>query len=142
MGNVDNLIPSGGKWDVFDAADMDEFTKMMDQYGDAAKKVINDVLHEEGAEVIKKEISRLLPSSGRRWKGKGAAARAVMPGKFDQDEELLAVTIAARGKYHYLYFPDDGSNTKRHVGNQQFMHRGAEKASPKVIELCLGRLIN
>lgn len=142
MANVDNLVPSANRtWDVFDASDMDEFTGMMSRYGDAAKKVINDTLHQEGAKEIKKEITRLLPASGRSWKGKGAPARSAMPAKFSQDDDLLAVTIAARGKYHYLYFPDDGSNTKRHVGNKQFMHKGAEKAAPKIIDLCLGKLI-
>ncbi len=142
MGNIDNLYPFWGSWNVFEAGDMDEFIDLIGQYGDAAQRVINDVIHGEGAEEIKKEITRLLPASGRKWKGKGAPARTAMPGKFDQDEDLLSVTIAARDKYHYLYFPDDGSNTKRHAGNQQFMYRGADKAVPKVLELCLGRLIN
>lgn len=141
MANVDNLMPTNHTWDVFDASGMDEFTDMLSQYGDAARKVINDTLHQEGAKEIKKEITRLLPASGRNWKGKGAPARSAMPAKFSQDDDLLAVTIAARGKYHYLYFPDDGSNTKRHVGNKQFMHKGAEKAAPKIIDLCLGKLI-
>ena len=141
MGNIDNLMPYWGQWDIFDAGDMQEFTDMIEQYGDAAKKVINDVLHEEGAQEIKKEITRLLPASGRSWKGKGAPARSAMPGKFDQDDDLLAVTIAARGKYHYLYFPDDGTNTKRHVGNKRFMKKGAEKATSRIIDLCLGKLI-
>ena len=103
MGHIDNLIPYWGSWDIFDASDMDEFTDMLSQYGDAAKKVINDTLHQEGAKEIKKEITRLLPASGRNWKGKGAPARSAMPAKFSQDDDLLAVTIAARGKYHYLY---------------------------------------
>ena len=67
MPNV-NLMPTNHTWDVFDASDMDEFTDMLSQYGDAAKKVINDTLHQEGAKEIKKEITRLLPASGRNWK--------------------------------------------------------------------------
>ena len=63
-----------------------------------------------------------------------------MPAAFNQDEDILTVTIAARGRYHYLYFPDDGSNTRRHVGNQEFMRRGAEAAAGKIIDICLGRL--
>ena len=88
------------------------------------------------------DLYAVLPSSGRRWKGKKRPARSAMPRSFDQDDDLLAVTIAARGVYHYLYFPDDGSNTRKHAGNQQFMYRGAERASPKIIELCLGKLVN
>ena len=132
-------LPNKG-WDVFDASEIDELAGIMEQHGTEAEKTIDTVIHGEGAQEIKERIASLLPESGRRWKGKGASARAAMPGKFQQDNDLLEVTIAARGKYHYLYFPDDGSNTKRHVGNQQFMKRGAEAAVPKIIEMCLGRL--
>ena len=141
-GNVWNLMPYWGKWDAFDAEQVDGLVDLMEQYGDLAKKAINEILHEEGAEEIKKEITRLLPASGRRWKGKKRPARSAMPRGFDQDEDLLSVTIAARGGYSYLYFPDDGFNTKRHAGNQQFMYKGAEKATPKILEMCLGRLVN
>ena len=54
--------------------------------------------------------------------------------------EELAVTIKTKPKYDYLYFPDDGSNTRRHVGNQQFMRRGAEKSRDRIIDICVGRL--
>ena len=81
MGTIDNLMPYWGQWDVFDAGDVEEFTSLMDQYGDAAQRVINNVLHKEGAQEIKKEITHLLPASGRNWKGKGASARSAMPGK-------------------------------------------------------------
>ena len=95
----------------------------------------------EGAEEIKHRIAVILPRSGRTWKGKGAPASAAMPGRFSQDDEQLAVTIAARGKYHYLYFPDDGSNTRRHRGGQEFMRRGAEASASHVIDLCVGKLL-
>ena len=64
-----------------------------------------------------------------------------MPRSFNQDDDMLAVTVAARGKYSYMYFPDDGSNTEKHRGNQQFMKRGAERATERIIELCTGRLL-
>jgi predicted small lipoprotein YifL len=63
-----------------------------------------------------------------------------MPGKFTQSNGPLSVTIAARGRYGYLYFPDDGTNTKRHAGNQQFMMRGAENATAQIVDLCIGKL--
>lgn len=141
MGRVENLIPYWGSWDIFDAGDMKEITDMIAKYGAEAERVINDTLHDEGAKVIKEDIAKLLPSSGRNWSRKKAPARSAMPRAFQQDNDLLAVTIAARGAYHYLYFPDDGSNTRRHAGNQRFMKRGAENATSKVIESCLGKLV-
>lgn len=128
-------------WDVFDAGEIDELAQMMEEYGDSAQRVIDEVLHGEGAEEIKLQIARILPVSGRRWRGKRSPASSAMPGAFDQDDDMLAVTIAARGNYSYLYFPDDGSNTVKHAGNQQFMKRGAENATSRIVELCLGKLV-
>ncbi len=120
--------------------DLDELTEKIDQYGAEAYKTINDVIHGEGARLIRNDIALLIPSSGRSWKGKGRSAAQAMPGSFKQKDETLSVTIAARGKWRYLYFPDDGSNTKRHQGNQHFMLRGTENASSKVVDLCIGKL--
>ena len=53
---------------------------------------------------------------------------------------MLSVTIKTVNAYNYLYFPDDGSNTKKHAGNQQFMASGAENASDRIMELCIGHL--
>ena len=128
------------EWFTLDASEFDRLQEAIEQYAGHAGTLIDEVLHGEGAELIKQRITPLLPASGRTWAKKGAAASAVMPGKFVQDNGTLSVTIAARGKYHYLYFPDDGSNTKRHAGNQQFMLRGAEDASSDVIDLCIGKL--
>lgn len=127
-------------WFEFDAGSIDDLYETMVSYGAGSGQIIDKVLRTEGAEEIKKQIARLLPSSGRHWKGKAPAASSAMPGRFDQDNGELSVTIAARGKYHYLYFPDDGSNTRKHAGNKQFMLHGAEAAAPKVVEMCVGKL--
>lgn len=127
-------------WFEFDAGSIDDLYEKMVSYGVGSGQIIDKVLRSEGAEEIKKQIARLLPASGRHWKGKAPAASSAMPGRFDQDNGELSVTIAARGKYHYLYFPDDGSNTRKHAGNKQFMLHGAESAAPKVVEMCVGKL--
>lgn len=121
--------------------DIDEFESLqqsMEAYGDGAIRIINDVIQNEGAEKIKAEIMPLLPASGRTWKRKKAPARSAAP--FTQQSEMLAVTVKTVSSYNYLYFPDDGSNTIKHMGNQQFMQRGAENASSAIIDLCVGQL--
>lgn len=139
--SLQNLVLNRTSWNMFEADDVQELSDMMKEYGPAAERAIDDVLHKEGAEEIKERITKLLPASGRRWSGKPRAAARAMPRSFDQDDDMLAVTVAARGKYSYLYFPDDGSNTERHRGNQGFMKRGAERATERIIELCTGRLL-
>lgn len=115
------------------------FDDLISQYKDDGIRVINDVLHNEGAEVIQNKIESILPVSGRNWKKKKKAASAAKP--FTHVDELLAVTVKTRNAYGYLYFPDDGGNTKRHAGNQQFMMRGAENSEDRIIEICLGKLL-
>ena len=92
------------EWFTLDASEFEQLQEAMSQYEGAAGPIIDEVLHGQGADLIKSKIAMLLPSSGRNWKGKGAAASAAMPARFSQDNDNLAVTIAARGKYHYLYF--------------------------------------
>lgn len=105
--------------------------------------IITSTLHNEGAQCIKNEIDRLLPRSGRKWKGKKKPAtsnkKAIMP---REDESTnLNVVVGTTYNYHYLYFPDDGSNTKNHMGNQHFMIRGAENSADKVVDLCIRNLM-
>ena len=128
------------EWFKMDVSEVDRLAERMQEFGAGAGQIIDDVIHGEGAKEIKEKIARILPASGRSWNGKRAAAAAVMPGQFKQDNGQLSVTIAARGEYGYLYVPDDGSNPRRHAGNKQFMRRGAEAAAPDVIEKCLGKL--
>lgn len=130
------------EWFKLDATDLDKLQDAINRSSEMSGPIIDSVLRNEGAEQIKENIAMLLPSSGRTWKGKGAPASVAMPSHFKQENESLSVTIVARGKYHYLYFPDDGSSTRKHAGNQQFMRRGAEAASESIIEMCVGKLLD
>lgn len=123
-----------------DASELEGLFSAVERFGVGSGKIIDEVLHGEGAQEIKNRIAPLIPSSGRRWKGKATAARLAMPGAFKQDNGSLSVTVAARGKYGYLYFPDDGSNTLHHAGRQDFMYRGAQNASQEVINKCIEKL--
>lgn len=100
---------------------------------------INAVLHNEGGLLIKEAIQPLIPQSGKTWKGKRAPART--GNSLRSTNENLTVWVRSEKNYQYLYFPDDGSNTRRHVGDQQFFFRGAESVKDEVIDRCVGRLI-
>lgn len=115
----------------------------MENYPGLAGREIDDVLHNEGGRIINDEIMRLLPESGRKWKGKKTAAKRTQP--FLQENGSLSVTIKTKNAYHYLYFPDDGTNTRNHVGYKgtprEFMYHGAENKTAQIMELCINRLI-
>lgn len=120
-----------------------ELQEAAERYGEGAGRVIDDVLHNEGGKLIQEEIMMLLPESGRTWNGKKAAAKHAQP--FTQENGNLSVTVKTKPAYNYLYFPDDGTNTRRHVGYKgqprEFMQKGAENRAAEIIDRCINRLI-
>ena len=106
--------------------------------GDGAEDSINEVLHGFGVQTVEDNIQRLIHPSGRSWRGKPAPASRGKP--FAAEELNLGFIVRARGAYGYLYFPDDGTSTRRHAGDQQFMLRGAEASQDEIVERCLARL--
>lgn len=120
-----------------------ELLEAMESYGRGSGKVIDEVLWNEGGPLINTAIRRLLPASGRKWKGKKTAASKAQP--FVQENDSLAVTIKTKSAYHYLYFPDDGTSTRRHIGYKgrprEFMYKGADSRVEKIMDLCIERLI-
>lgn len=126
-----------------DTRQFDTLQRAIQLYSGDAERTVNDVLHNEGGKLINDEIMRLLPESGRTWDGKRRAAKQARP--FTQKNENLAVIVRTVSAYHYLYFPDDGTNTKNHIGfkgrPREFMHKGAENQTGEIIDRCINRLI-
>lgn len=127
-----------------DTRSMEKVTDTIMRFSDGreAERIINDYLAGEGGDLLKESIHEILPVSGRTWAGKKTAAKATDP--FKKTPGNLSVKIHTKGNYHYLYFPDDGSDTIHHYGNKQFMFDGASKKSEeigdKIIEKLLERL--
>lgn len=124
---------------MLNADELDRLQKALENFPGNSERAINEVLHGEGGTLIQEHIRRLIPVSGKTWKGKAAPAKSgkslmLVPGN-------LSVTTKSTKKYHYLYFPDDGTNTRRHVGNQRFFPRGAETAVPEVVDMCIESII-
>lgn len=122
------------------AEDFDRLQKAMERFPGNSEKAINEVLHGEGGVLIQESIRRLIPVSGKTWRGKAAPAKSgkslmLVPGN-------LSVTTKSTKRYNYLYFPDDGSNTRRHAGNQQFFARGAEAVGREVADRCIENITN
>lgn len=125
-----------------DARAITELENKISEFGAGAGQIIDATLKNEGAEIIIGDILPLIHPSGRTWRGKKPSstvaknALGVRP-----SSPMLSVTIGSTGNYNYLYFPDDGSNTKNHYGNQQFMIRGGEAATGDVLQRCVANLL-
>lgn len=120
--------------------EFEQLYQQMENFQGNTEKVINKVLHEEASPLISEAVKRLMPRSGARWKGKKAAAADA--NSLMDKKENLAITVKSRKAYQYLYFPDDGTNTRRHVGNKQFFKRGGESQRNEIVNRCINRLVN
>lgn len=117
---------------------VDRFTEALENYEGYAGDAINEVMWNIAGPMIADRIVQLLPRSGKTWRGKPKAAAETMP--FFVGKLTLGVAVKNTAKYGYLYFPNDGSTTIKHAGNQQFMWRGAIDCQDEIIDLCTARL--
>ena len=118
----------------------DRLLKAMKEFSGSVEDTINDVLHNEIGDLAQTEIKRLMPVSNKHWKGKKPAAKT--SNSLRNLNENLSVTVRAQKVYQYLYFPDDGTNTRRHIGNQRFFARGGENIQGEIIDRCTNKLLN
>lgn len=119
----------------------EDFAKLqtaIENFPGDAEAGINEILHNEGSQAIQEAVRRLMPMSGKSWKGKNPPAKTSK--SLRDKKENLSVTVRTSKNYQYLYFPDDGINTRRHVGNQRFFLRGGEAAKNEIIERCITKL--
>lgn len=121
-------------------SEIEKLTQAIQNFPGNAEEAINAVLHNEGGQLIQDAIRPLIPVSGKNWRGKRAPAST--SNSLRSTNENLAVWVRSAKSYQYLYFPDDGTNTRRHVGDQQFFRRGAEAATEEIIDRCVGRLLS
>lgn len=126
---------------TLDAREFDRLAEGVSRYGSGAERVINDVLHNDAGPIIYEKVNERIHASGRRFKGHTASAKASAWPRYDTGENL-AVSVGTKAKWHYLYFPDDGSNTVNHAGGQMFFVLGAAAASPLIVDACLDKLAN
>lgn len=127
-----------------DTAEIERLYKTIRNFPGNAEDAINDVFHNEAPPIVSDAIKRLIPVSGRTWKGKAPAAKTAKSSVTERKDERknLSFAVGTTGKYHYLYFADDGSNTRNHVGNQQFFQKGGEEKQPEIIDRCIVKIKN
>lgn len=119
--------------------DLQDVAQQYSNLGNNAEEIINETLHGFGANIIKQNIQNILPISGRNWSGKVKSAKSAKP--FTQENKNLYLKVKSKSNYNYLYFPDDGTNTKRHQGKQFFMQRGAEDSIEEFKNKCINNIL-
>lgn len=118
-----------------DFSEIERLQEAMEAFQGNTEATINDVLHNFAGDKAQEEIYRLMPVSHKK-KGRHAKhSKSLM-----NVNGNLAVTVTTTGKFGYLYFPDDGTNTRHHAGNQRFFERGGEAVQDEIIERCITKL--
>lgn len=116
---------------------VDALYSAMKRYGAGASKKVTEYLHGKGYEVLSSSIQKAIPvsddlSKHGKKQPKGHARNLQALGDRDKGSNL-SVIIGTKSRWNYLYFPDDGSNTVHHAGNQQFFKAGVERKETEVI---------
>ena len=127
-------------WMTLDTSNLDALGERIRAYPGDAEKVVNRVMHEEVGPIAYPEINAFIKPSGRKFKGHAKSAKDSAWPRYDTDENL-SVTVGTKAKWRYLYFPDDGTNTYKHAGNQRFFERGGENAMPRIVDALESALI-
>ena len=110
-------------------------------FGEGAGQIIQGVYEDFAAKEIKENIIPLIHPSGRTFKGHRQGARSAGPEKvFRHSVRELSLVVSTNRAFGYLYFPDDGSITRRHAGQQHFMDRGLQRSVDGIIERCVAAL--
>ena len=120
-----------------DFSGFEKLQQAMQGFQGDTEATINDVLHNYAGDRAQKDIILLMPVSNKK---KGVHAKHSDP--LQNITGNLSVTVTTKGKFGYLYFPDDGTNTRRHAGNQRFFERGGETAMDDIVGRCIEKLIN
>ena len=125
---------------TLETEDVERLRRALERFPGRGEEAINEIVHGVGAVEFQDSIRLLIPVSGKKWRGKKEPASTgdslmAVPSN-------LSVTIKTTKRYQYLYFPDNGTNTRRHAGNQQFFARGAQDVASNVVGRCVANIIN
>ena len=126
------------------AQSIEKLQKSLKGYAETAENEINTYLHGSGYNLFSHSIENLIPVSDKKKKhakySNSLQDRLKSSRSRGGGFQNLSVTIGTKPKYDYLYFPDDGSNTVHHAGNQHFFDRGIEKKEDEAVDEMLDRI--
>lgn len=123
-----------------DSKEVDRLFQTVKDFPGNAERSINEVFHNEAPPLVEEAIYWLMPMSGKTWAGKKAPARTAK--SLTKETSNLAFAVKSKTVYNYLYFPDDGTNTRRHIGDQQFFRRGGEMKQSEIVDRCITRIVS
>ena len=112
-----------------DAKKIETLHQTISKFPISAEAIINDILHEDGSELIQGAIKKLIPVSEKK-NGKHAAHSKSLT----DEKGNLFIIVKAKKDFYYLCFPDGGTLAQE---AQEFFLRGGESQQEEIINRCL-----
>ncbi len=89
---------------------------------------LNDYLHVRGSKEVMKSVIDFTPISNRN------KVHAKESGSLKTNTSNLSFEVTTKGKFRYLYFPDQGIGKHNLVVAQQFFERGLKSKEDKIFK--------
>lgn len=116
------------------AEDLERLRERISELGDTAEDTVNEVLHNEGADTVKRDLTTYLPVSQKN------KVHAKTSNPWRTTNINLGLDITTAGKFGYLIFPDEGRGIRNPV-KQDFTGKGLKTAQPKLVEDLQSKII-
>lgn len=124
---------ASNQWQV-DFSGIEELVDNLKRIPEQSETLINVVIHNDGIQIAIDEIQPEIPVS--QWKNRVRKKKHARNEKNPQvsQKSNLSFTIKPKPKFNYLKYPDLGIGTSSKNPPKQFMKKGLDEASPKIIE--------
>lgn len=122
--------------------DLHSLNNLIKQLPGRAEKVVNEVLHTDGVEIVTKEMTNLIPvSREQKTHAKNVRWSAVELGNLNFVVKSKGGAANRKGSFGYLVFPDEGRGPSNPL-EQDFSGRSLQRSTPKILEKLHGALNN
>ncbi len=114
-----------------DYSEVEALQEKFKKIPDHVEDIINSYLHNEGVIIAENSIQSLMPMSKRQKRAKQHAKNA----KSLRHKGLnLGFEIRPTSKFNYLVFPDRALGTSKKNKSQEFMEKGLDRGTDKILE--------
>lgn len=112
-----------------DAEEIENLGEKMKMIPDETEQVINDYLHQEAIDEVKRNIIFRMPiSKVAKKKPHAKLSKSLNDTRFN-----LGFEIKPYPRFRYLVFPDQALGTSRNNAPQEFMEKGLEQSTVNII---------
>lgn len=119
------------------ASDLDKLVSSIAKIPQLAEDIMNDYLHNDGANIVIKEITKRMPvgvNNNKKYKGYPKThAKYSISLEYTKRNLGFAINTTRNPFFGYLYFPSFGEGTSKRNTPNLFFEEGAENARNPIV---------